>query len=195
MKWEKPHGSVLQSLVVNSRSFAGGAAFILRSLQITGAYPREAPQRIIPLSMIGTQSVFAEIPANDIATAIRAGRDVGLLRCSITGSLDLADLGSEIASNVAFDNCAFPHGFYSSGATTVAGQFTFTGCRLSQVGLSNVRFLQPFQAVGCQFAEDTRFIGTEFVEGADFSFSTFQHRPFFRIFAVVAPSSSISRIS
>jgi uncharacterized protein YjbI with pentapeptide repeats len=146
-------------LVLNGASFAGGASFVLRSFKLAGARPDPAPRRPAVLALEGR-----EVSSADILGAVQAGRDVDLRSCAIRGSLALEGV-------------------------TVASAMSFIACRLDEVGLSNVDFTGPLRMVGCAFTADARFIDTRFGAGANFSWSEFSEKPFFRMIRTSRPVS------
>lgn len=179
--WDEPSAPDIQSIIINSSSFAGGAAFVVRSIAIEGSYPIEVESRPAPFSVVGTESQSTVVQADELVAALVAGRSIRLQACSIVGPVDLARVASPIASDIQIHGCDFSGSFYASSPVTVSGTVSITGSQFAGVGLSSARFTRPFEAVGCQFLSDTRFIETAFDAGADFSISSFREKPFFRI--------------
>ena len=180
-EWTDDAAPALQSILINSSSFAGGAAFVVRTLRITGAHPIGRSARPSPFVVQGTRSSPAEVRAEEIGDALSAGRNVALAGCVVLGTLDLAKIVQPIGSDVSFRDCDFRDSLYASNTTIVTGRFSAFGSRFAGVGFSNVLFHESFEAIGCHFTGDTRFIETELAQGADFSLSVFERKPFFRI--------------
>jgi hypothetical protein len=181
MAWDERSAPSIQSIVINSSSFAGGASFVVRSIAIKGSRPIEVESKPPLFRVVGTSSNLAVVPAVDVAAAMSAGRGILLEACAIVGSIDLARVASPLVSDIRIHACDFRGAFYASNPVTVSGAVSVTASQFAAVGLSSVRFTKPFEAVGCQFLSDTRFIQTAFDGGADFSLSSFQEKPFFRI--------------
>lgn len=178
--------SPLQTVVINSSSFAGGTSFVLRSLRLEGAYPDPAPERP---PVFATVPGMAEIPAADIIAALQAGRDIDLRGCAIAGSLDLGQLSSPITSHILLQDCRLTGSFVATSIVVLTGSLSCLNCEFGVVGLSNVEFEGPLSMVGCRFAGDTRFIDTHFRAGANFTRSVFAERPFFRVMHATRPVS------
>jgi uncharacterized protein YjbI with pentapeptide repeats len=178
--------SPLQTVVINSSSFAGGASFVLRSLRLEGAYPDPVPERP-PVFTAGPG--VTEIPAADIVAALQAGRDIDLRGGTIAGSVDLGQVASPIASHIRLENCRFAGLFIASSIVSLTGSLSCLNCEFGVVGLSNVEFDGPLSMVGCRFTGDTRFIDTNVRAGANFSGSAFSERPFFRVMHATRPMS------
>ena len=121
------------------------------------------------------------VPADEVVAALNAGRSIRLEGCAIVGSIDLARVASPLVSDIRIHGCDFKDTFYASRPVTISGVVSITGSQFAAVGLSSVRFTRPFEAVGCQFLSDTRFIETAFDGGADFSICSFHEKPFVRI--------------
>ncbi len=173
-----PHLS--QFVILNSSSFAGGASFILRSLKILRGEVIEAPRRPRPFSASGSTAAIV-VKAAEIIEALREHRDVTLNHCEISGVVDLGMAPSPITPNIRMHGCRFTDRLIASRVVTLSGAVLLTECTFDVVGLSNAHFTRLFQAVGCEFASDTRFIETNFAAGADFSLSHFREKPFFRV--------------
>ena len=139
--------SPLQTIVINSSSFAGGASFILRSLRLEGAHPDPVPKR--PPVFAAERGVTA-MPAADIVTALQAGRDIDLRGCTITGSFDLGQVASPIASLIRLENCRFAGSFIVSSIVSLTGSLSCLNCEFGVAGLSNVEFDGPLSMVGCR---------------------------------------------
>lgn len=170
--------SPTHTVVVNSSSFAGGASFVLRSLRLSGVTPDPAPVNPPPFTLAGPE--VTEVSAGEVLAALRAGRDIDVRRCSITGPFDLSQATSPITADVRMQDCRFTGPVVATGMVSVAGAMSFLNCRFGAVGLSNVEFAGPLGMVGCQFTSDTRFIGMDFRAGANFTACVFSERPFFR---------------
>ena len=181
MAWDEPSAPAIQSIVINSSSFAGGASFVVRSIAIKGGHPIEVESKPPLFSVAGTKSALAVVPADEVVAALNAGRSIRLEGCAIVGSIDLARVASPLVSDIRIHGCDFKDTFYASRPVTISGVVSITGSQFAAVGLSSVRFTRPFEAVGCQFLSDTRFIETAFDGGADFSICSFHEKPFFRI--------------
>ena len=173
-----PHLS--QFVILNSSSFAGGASFVLRSLKIVPGEIIEAPRRPARFSVSGTAGATV-VKAADIIEALTENREVVLNHCEISGVMDLGMVPSPVTPNISMHDCRFPDRLIASKVVTMSGTIQLTECTFDVVGLSNAHFTQFFQAVGCEFAGDTRFIETNFAAGADFSLSRFREKPFFRV--------------
>ena len=180
-EWTDHATPALQSILINSSSFAGGAAFVVRTLAITGAHPIENSTRPSSFVVNGTRSSPVQVRAEEILEALKAGRNAYLTGCVIVGTLDLAQAPQPIGSDLNLRECDFRDSLYASNTTIVTGRFGALQSRFAGVGFSNVHFHEPFEAIGCHFTGDTRFIGTEFAQGADLSLSVFESKPFFRI--------------
>jgi hypothetical protein len=176
--------SPVNSIVLNSSSFAGGASFVLRSLRLLGGHVIEAPAK--PPSLRRSGGV---ISAEELAQAIRERRDIDLKGCVVDGSLDFGHVPSPVACDIHFEECRFTSPLRASGAVRVLGSLSCVGCEFIDVGLSSVDFSGPLRFVGCRFRGDARFIETLFREGANFSASSFARRPFFRIARAGGPVS------
>jgi uncharacterized protein YjbI with pentapeptide repeats len=176
----------VQTVVINSSSFAGGASFVLRSLRISGARPDPAPERP-PVFTAGLG--IAEVSAADMIEALNAGRDIELRACIIAGLFDFSRVGPLIASNICLQNCRFTGPIVVTSAVRFTGVLLYLNCQFGVVELSNVEFDGPLAMIGCQFTGDTRFIDTYFRFGANFTGSIFSERPFFRVAHATKPLS------
>jgi uncharacterized protein YjbI with pentapeptide repeats len=187
LEYTVPSPLRVQTIVINSASFAGGASFVLRSLRLEGARPDLVPER--PPVFAAAGSGRNEAPAADLIAALKDRRDVDLRACTIEGSLDLCLVRSEITANLTFQDCRFTGPFVATNLVRLTGSLSFLNCQFDAVGLSNAEFDGPLAMVGCRFAGDTRFIDTHFRFGANFTGSIFNLRPFFRVAQATRPVS------
>jgi len=165
-------------VLVNSSSFAGGAAFVIRTLRLFNARPQEAPVR----QELFERSGVAEsgVPADEVAHALRAGHDVRLRDCVIRGRLDFGEIDTPIASHMQFHGCTFVDPVLASREVCMTGAVSWENCHFQQVGFSSATFGGSVRFVNSQFTGDARFIETTFRRGANFSGCTFAGKPFFR---------------
>jgi hypothetical protein len=187
-EWQDPLAPRCQCVLINSNSFAGGAAFVVREVRLSGARP--IPGRIKPAAFsIPQAETETRVPAEALIEALQAHQDIEIENCRITGRLNLTLLPSLVLGGISAYRCFFDSGINSAAQMRFAGPISFASCRFGPVGFSLGEFAAPFQAVRCDFAGDTRFIGTEFQAGADFSGSHFAEKPYFRIARAAKPVS------
>ncbi len=160
---------------MNSASFAGEASFVLRSLRLDGAQPDPAPSK-----QPFVTATASEVVAADIVDMLRAGQDVHLSGCTITGTLDIGQVPSPIVSCIEMQDCDVAS-LGTTGPVDIAGWVSFLNCKFGGVGLSTASFNGPFCMSGCEFRGDSRFTDARFNHGANFSRCTFNEKASFRI--------------
>jgi nucleoside phosphorylase/uncharacterized protein YjbI with pentapeptide repeats len=169
-------GAPSQCIVMNSASFAGEASFVLRSLSLTGAQPDAAPRRQAPVIVSAS-----EVAAADIVQMLRAGQDIELRGCTITGTLDIGQVPSPVVSCIEMQDCDIAGWLGTTSPVDIAGWVSFLNCTFGGVGLSTASFTGSFRMSGGEFRGDSRFTGARFTSGANFSRCTFHEKASFRI--------------
>lgn len=182
-------GVSIQSLVFGGAAFSDGASFDVKGIRLAGAYPIRNADRPQPCVRTGASvSHLLDVPAEDILSALGAGRDVDLRFVRIVGALDFRFLGQKtpnaanaVGGRWSCEYCVFNGTFLVTNAITFQSTVSFFRSSFAAVALPGATFEKAYSCVGCDFRGDTRFIGTQFRSGADFSFSAFDQRTFFRI--------------
>ena len=77
--------------------------------------------------------------------------------------------------------CLFDGVFLIRNPVIFRSEVSFSQSRFAKIAVPGATFTKLFSCVGCEFRDDTRFIGTQFAGGADLSYSTFEQRTFFRM--------------
>jgi len=175
-----------QRWIVNGSAFSNGAFFDINSLTLKGSAPQGVFRLIRPseprahFEVSGLPNHPYPIEAKEIVHALREGKDVSLSFCRIKGNLDLTTLGPTTDNTLEFSSCIFEGKVFIVRPIAFRGRVSFTDCIFRDVGLSGAQFSELVKWFGCSFTGDTRFIESEFLGGADFTLSTFQHKAFFR---------------
>lgn len=173
-----PSSQKSHCVILNSHSFAGGASLIVKFLKILGGNVAVAPPTLPIFPPTGHN--VRSLSAGDLIEALSTGHNVDLRDCTIRGAVDLSQIVPPIRSTIRFEKCEFAGPVIASKSISLPGGVAFLSCRFSDVGLSDVDFIGPLSFINCRFEGDTRFIGTHFRQGANFTGSTFAEKPFFR---------------
>gem|GEM_PF-3803199 len=187
--FDEEAGDSFQSLVVGGAAFSNGASFDVKSIKLTGASPVGVTDRPQVYFKTGVSvSRMIDVSSADVLQALSAGRDVYLRMVRISGELDFRSLGqkhsgapTEVAGRWTCEYCLFEGTFLVGNPLTFQSEVSFFRSIFADVAVPGATFTKFFSCVGCEFRKDTRFIGTQFLGGADFSYSVFDQRTFFRI--------------
>lgn len=126
MAWDEPAAPEIQSIVINSSSFAGGASFVVRSIGIDGSHPIEVESKPPVFAVAGTKSELAVVQAEEVVVALNAGRSIQLEGCAVVGAIDLAGVASSLVADLRAHACDFRGPFYASRPITASGAISIT---------------------------------------------------------------------